>query len=73
MATGTCMQCKKRSTQLTKTATGRPLCPDCQARLSGAAAGVIAAGGFDSPDAVPQAIATAGWLQRVKELRKKKA
>lgn len=73
MATGTCTQCKKRSTSLTKTATGRQLCPDCQTRLRGAAAGVMAAGGFDSPKAVPEAIATAGWLARIRAARKKKS
>lgn len=61
---GPCMKCRKRAL-LTQTLTGRWLCPSCHDFLLGASAGLIA-----SPGSVGTAIATAGWYQRIKALKR---
>jgi len=47
-----------------RTAT-RVLCARCGERFLGAAAGLTAGGG------VPEAVSTAGWLERIRRLRRR--
>lgn len=60
---------KQRSGNPQKSATGRVLCPDCAASITGLAAGIIASGGAGAsatPHVTAQAIATEGWFQRLR-------
>ena len=61
---GLCTKCDKPSHQRVETVTGRLLCPDCADELFGASAALISGGG------IGEAIATAGWLKRLREWRR---
>src|SRR5687768_12667656 len=52
----------------TSTVTGREVCEDCAAKISGLAAGVI----VNSDDPVTGAISTEGWYQRLRRRRKQR-
>ena len=67
MTSFVCDQCTKRIAGTPhETVTGRLLCDDCNDQLLGASAGVIAGGG------VGGAIATAGWLDRIRAATRRK-
>lgn len=63
----TCEDCRARKTGPSRTSlTGRTLCPDCADRLDGLAVGMISGG------STGRAIATQGWLSRVREARRRR-
>lgn len=57
-----CDSCRKDSRQLTKSMTGRDLCPACKDNLNATAATVITTGS-PAPTAASE-IATSRWLAR---------
>ncbi|NLT55712.1 MAG: hypothetical protein GXX79_14385 [Actinomycetales bacterium] len=63
----TCDGCSRRTSGSPRVSlTGRSLCPTCADGLAAAAAGVITGGGTAG------AIATQGWLFRVREARRRR-
>ena len=71
MAEGTCPDCQRPfglGRRRTTTLTGRTVCDDCAATLSGLAAGMIA----NPKDPVAGAIATEGWYRRLRRQRKER-
>ena len=69
-----CEECRKRTESPPHTSfTGRELCSDCHARLLGAAAGGLSAGGGASLETtVSSAVATSGTFAWVRRFRRKK-
>lgn len=65
MSDGKCDQCGKFAPVAMTTATGRCLCDECAAAFQGAAASMIKGG--RSPEVTARAVATGGWLTRIRE------
>lgn len=64
MSDAKCDQCGKFASIAMTTATGRRLCDGCADAFQGAAASMIMGGG--TPDVAARAVATSGWLSRIR-------
>jgi len=60
-----CDNCGKDARHLTKSMTGRDLCPACQDALNTTAQLMLASG--SSPSSLGEMISTSGWLARMRQ------